>query len=165
MRLYSRDIHVILDQFGLPDQDTPLLETILEAGRPLRVAEIASGTEGQFPFNTRQQYSRRLQKLAARGVVTTQRHGSYVHYAPDTRAIARAYLRTDHLKRETRGYQRQRLDAYQANKTRWLPPATSADLRAISDSVIRTGGTINDTVFRRLLIDTAWASSSLEGNT
>ncbi len=65
------------------------------------------------------------------------------------------------------GYQRELLDAYQPNRTDYLPEALRKKLRALGQPIEaeRAAGTFARDILGRLLIDLSWASSRLEGNT
>jgi hypothetical protein len=65
------------------------------------------------------------------------------------------------------GYNRDFLDAYVPNETRYLPTETRRELHNFGD-VSRDGlpaGTFVREIYARLLIDLSWNSSRLEGNT
>ncbi|THF62903.1 Fic family protein [Pseudothauera nasutitermitis] len=70
-------------------------------------------------------------------------------------------------RRQPVGYRRDFLDAYQPNRTRYLPPELCDELRAAGQaSVTETpAGTYARQIYDRLLIDLSWNSSRLEGNT
>jgi len=66
------------------------------------------------------------------------------------------------------GYNRAFLDDYRANETAYLTPAEKRRLREISvtsDAAGQPAGTHAHRILARLLIDLAWNSSRLEGNT
>ncbi|THF59329.1 Fic family protein [Pseudothauera rhizosphaerae] len=78
-----------------------------------------------------------------------------------------AAIRQPLARRRPVGYRRDFLDAYQPNRTRYLPPALCDELRAAGQaSVAETpAGTYARQIYDRLLIDLSWNSSRLEGNT
>nr|VFJ45530.1 MAG: Fic family protein [Candidatus Kentron sp. FW]VFJ57731.1 MAG: Fic family protein [Candidatus Kentron sp. FW] len=65
------------------------------------------------------------------------------------------------------GYQRDLLDAYQPNETRYLSESLRRQLRKMGDTgqAKLPAGTYGRAILDRLLIDLSWASSHLEGNT
>ena len=68
--------------------------------------------------------------------------------------------------RQPVGYRREFLDAYQPNRTHYLPAAMRAELSALgSINANEPAGTFARKLAHRLLIDLSWNSSRLEGNT
>ncbi|MEX3956168.1 Fic family protein [Trinickia sp. EG282A] len=65
------------------------------------------------------------------------------------------------------GYQRDFLDAYEPNRTWYLPEPIRRQLRKMGDTgqAKLPAGTYGRAILNRLLIDLSWASSHLEGNT
>lgn len=84
----------------------------------------------------------------------------------DSRDIV-AYVSQPIQARKPVGYQRDFLDAYEPNKTWYLPEPLRRQLRRIGDTgeTERPAGTYGRAILSRLLIDLSWASSHLEGNT
>jgi Fic/DOC family len=79
-----------------------------------------------------------------------------------------AYVRLPLTKRKPVGYNRDFLDAYQANQTFYLPQAVRDEMAAMGNPFaqqILPAGTYARQIFNRLLIDLSWNSSRLEGNT
>jgi hypothetical protein len=79
----------------------------------------------------------------------------------------RRYVRRPRAERRPVGYDRQLLDGYLPGTTAYLSPALRAHLAAIGRRADgeRPAGTYARQILERLLIDLAWASSRLEGNT
>jgi Fic/DOC family len=80
----------------------------------------------------------------------------------------RAYVHLPLTKRKLVGYNRDFLDAYQANQTFYLPQAVRGEMAAMGNPFaqqILPAGTYARQIFNRLLIDLSWNSSRLEGNT
>jgi Fic family protein len=91
---------------------------------------------------------------------------TYVPLSPSGSEV-RTLVRRSTTDRTPVGYRREFLDAYRPGESAYLPPETQAHLRrlgATSDSQ-RAAGTYARNMLQRLLIDLAWASSRLEGNT
>ena len=78
-----------------------------------------------------------------------------------------AYVDQPLAARKPVGYQRDFLDAYQPNRTWYLPEPLRRQLRKMGDTgqLMLPAGTYGRAVLNRLLIDLSWASSRLEGNT
>ncbi|MDR3054257.1 MAG: Fic family protein [Zoogloeaceae bacterium] len=84
----------------------------------------------------------------------------------DSRDIL-TYIDRPYVARKPVGYQRDFLDAYQPNRTQYLPESLRRQLRQIGQTshVEAPAGTFSRAMLNRLLIDLSWASSYLEGNT
>ena len=81
--------------------------------------------------------------------------------------IFRVYVRQPIQGRKPVGYDRELLEAYRPNQTRYLSPEIRQHLHNIGRSPDgeRPAGTYARDILGRLLIDLSWASSRLEGNT
>ncbi|MFM9970630.1 MAG: Fic family protein [Burkholderiales bacterium] len=106
---------------------------------------------------------------ANRGATTPsgrQKFQDFIPLSPESLEIV-AYLDQRIEARKPVGYQLEFLEAYQPNKSWYLP----ASLRHRLHRIGRTGeagdaaGTYSRAILNRLLIDLSWASSNLEGNT
>ena len=77
------------------------------------------------------------------------------------------YVRQPLQRRKPVGYDRELLEAYRPNETRYLSPEIREHLYNIGRSPDgeRPAGTYARDILGRLLIDLSWASSRLEGNT
>ena len=86
--------------------------------------------------------------------------------SPDSRDIL-AYVDQPLQARTPVGYQREFLEAYEPDRTWYLPDPLRRQLRRMGDTgqVDRPAGTYGRAILSRLLIDLSWASSNLEGNT
>lgn len=84
----------------------------------------------------------------------------------DSRDIL-AYVNQPLASRKPVGYQRDFLDAYQPNRTWYLPESLRRQLRKMGETsqADSPAGTYGRAILNRLLIDLSWASSHLEGNT
>jgi hypothetical protein len=82
-------------------------------------------------------------------------------------ADIRAYVRQPVAARKPVGYERRFLDAYRPNKTFYLTAQERTHLHAVGTPRIapQPAGTYARQILGRLLIDLAWNSSRLEGNT
>lgn len=90
----------------------------------------------------------------------------HIPLSADSRDIL-AYVDQPLTARTPVGYQRDFLDAYQPNRTWYLPEPLRRQLRKMGDTgqLLLPAGTYGRAVLNRLLIDLSWASSHLEGNT
>ena len=79
----------------------------------------------------------------------------------------KARVRRPVTERKPVGYKRAFLENYQPNRSAYLPDSVRSHLHAIGRSPFmkRPAGTYARDILNRLLIDLAWASSRLEGNT
>ena len=82
-------------------------------------------------------------------------------------AEIRDYVRRPPGARQPVGYDRDFLDSYRPNESRFLSQADQAELREIGTPAIdeQPAGTYAKQILNRLLIDLSWNSSRLEGNT
>lgn len=82
-------------------------------------------------------------------------------------ADVRRLVRRPLAERTPVGYNRELLDQYRPNESSYLTPETTASLTRIGTTanVDRPAGTYARQILNRLLVDLAWASSRLEGNT
>ncbi|MDK3026012.1 Fic family protein [Cupriavidus taiwanensis] len=94
------------------------------------------------------------------------RFPDYIPLSADSRDIA-AYIDQPSEARKPVGYQRDFLDAYQPNVTRYLSDSLRRQLHKMGRTaqVDAPAGTYSRAILNRLLIDLSWASSHLEGNT
>jgi hypothetical protein len=109
--------------------------------------------------------------IALQGVSATASAGQltaevYVPTSAEGEDI-RVYVRQPIQGRKPVGYDRELLEAYLPNETRYLPPEIREHLHNIGRSPDgeRPAGTYARDILGRLLIDLSWASSRLEGNT
>ncbi len=91
---------------------------------------------------------------------------TYIPISPEGERI-RAYVRQPIQGRKPVGYDRELLEIYRPDETRYLPSEIREHLHNIGRSPDgeRPAGTYARDILGRLLIDLSWASSRLEGNT
>ena len=169
----------------MSDSDT-LLETFQTARGGLSLQDLLD----RHPDLARRTVQRRLSQWVAEGILIAEgkgparRYRAATGFAPEVLAVredrfptqiplspdsaeALAYIDQPLEARKPVGYQREFLDAYEPNRTWYLPEPLRRQLRRMGD----TGqgglpaGTYGRAVLNRLLIDLSWASSHLEGNT
>ncbi|MBB3013240.1 Fic family protein [Cupriavidus alkaliphilus] len=94
------------------------------------------------------------------------RFPDYIPLSADSRDIA-AYIDRPPEARKPVGYQRDFLDAYRPNVTRYLSESLRRQLHKMGKTAQpdAPAGTYSRAILNRLLIDLSWASSHLEGNT
>lgn len=82
-------------------------------------------------------------------------------------ARVQALVRAPIISRQPVGYEEQFLDSYEPGVTWYLPDTLRAHLHELgrTPDASRPAGTFARDIYQRLLIDLAWASSKLEGNT
>lgn len=100
------------------------------------------------------------------GVQVEARGEVYVPTSPEGAEI-KAYVRQPVQGRRPVGYNIEFLDAYRPNETWYLPDKLRGQLHTLGRSPAdqAPAGTFARDILNRLLIDLAWASSRLEGNT
>ena len=163
MRLEKADWERIVNRLGARPSDIPLLVAMDASGNdPIPVSEVMRRLDDG---PSRQYVSRRLSALGKSGVVAVTGRGPQTRYQLNEASVAAAYIEIDPLQRAPKPFDIGLIRNYEPNLSRILPAEAAAELRAVSDSVIRAGDTINQIVFRRYLVDFSWASSRMEGNT
>lgn len=105
---------------------------------------------------------------AGAGVLITRADGfpPFIPLSADSHDIL-AYINQPPEARKPVGYQRDFLDAYTPNETRYLSESLRRQLHKMgrTSDVDEPAGTYSRAILNRLLIDLSWASSHLEGNT
>lgn len=124
----------------------------LGAGRGLRY-RLASSSAGAAPVMR--------QPTLAYGLGE-----AYGPLSPEGAAV-RALVRQPRQMRRPVAYQLEFLEAYQPNRTFYLPDSLRGELHSMGQSPARQApaGTFARDILARLTIDLSWASSRLEGNT
>jgi len=170
----------------IPEVDLAAIEDIIaRRDRGASVAELEEALAGQVPRRTLQYRLRALVNLerlrltgegrATRYHVVEAEAKPAPHAADADRIIplssaaekVRAYVDRPVAARRPVGYDRGFLDGYRPNETFYLTQAERDALRAVGRQQIEVApaGTYAKQIFNRLLIDLAWNSSRLEGNT
>ena len=160
-----------------------LLKSILESAAGLTLAELLA-RHPAVPRRTAQRWiSQWIEdgKLVGQGQGRARRYRvakaaspavgedafpGYIPLSADSRDIL-AYIDQPLEARKPVGYQRDFLDAYQPNRTWYLPAPLRRQLRKMGETgqAGLPAGTYGRAILGRLLIDLSWASSHLEGNT
>ncbi len=164
------------------DELDDLLTALRDAEASLGVGDIETRLRHAVPRRTLQS---RLQTLVRRGVLAKEGSGRATRYrlasvidrktdaGSDSMPIsADGKIVLDQVSRPLAarkpvGYGRDFLDAYEPGKTRYLPPDLSMELQALGRvrPADQEAGTYAKQILQRLLVDLAWNSSRLEGNT
>lgn len=164
-----------------------LLKSILESVAGLTLAELLV-RHPAVPRRTAQRWISQLikdGKLVGQGQGRARRYrGAKASFAPALPAVGEdafpdylplsadsrdilAYIDQPLEARKPVGYQRDFLEAYQPNRTWYLPAPLRRQLRKMGETgqADLPAGTYGRAILSRLLIDLSWASSHLEGNT
>jgi Fic family protein len=163
-----------------------ILTSIQAADAGISLAELLAG----HPRVARRTLQRWLGQWIANGEITAQGEGrarrysssprdtdlgidhssrhfpAYLPLSADSRDIL-VYINQPLQARKPVGYQRDFLDAYQPNVSRYLPDSLRRQLHKMGKTTQSNApaGTYSRAILNRLLIDLSWASSHLEGNT
>jgi hypothetical protein len=110
---------------------------------------------------------RALKRLIDENRLAVTGKGRATRYSLAGAAVVRAYLRTPYNRRNPVAYSKEFIDRYVPNKTFYL---SAADRTRLREAGLPAGGpfpvgTYARRILERLLVDLAWASSRMEGNT
>lgn len=109
---------------------------------------------------------RALRALVEKRSLTVTGRGPATRYRLAAPARVRAYLEVPYYRRPPVGYRREFLEAYVPAGTSYFTDAEKAELVAEGSSPeALPAGTYAKRILTRLLVDLAWASSRMEGNT
>lgn len=156
-------------------------QAILAQGSPLTAGEVNNLLAKPLPPRTLQ---RHLSDLVQEGRLIKEGSGRWTKYRPGTQPAAdtpepgitlsadgndiRRLVRLPQTARTPVGYNRAFLDSYRPGETFYLSPGERAHLADVGRRRVDTqqpAGTYARQILNRLLIDLAWNSSRLEGNT
>ncbi|MCL4690478.1 MAG: Fic family protein [Burkholderiales bacterium] len=160
------------DGVGMDDLHAALADIVSRRTLQRRLGELVEqkhvDTEGR---GRGLRYRRRPKNIAVE--ITEQAHATdeiggetYIPVSSAGREVL-DYVRQPVQGRKPVGYNREFLEGYRPNETRYLPPDVRDHLHNIGRSPVgeRPAGTYARDILGRLLIDLSWASSRLEGNT
>ena len=110
---------------------------------------------------------RALRRLVDEGKLELSGRGRASAYTIAGSAVVRAHLQTPYNQRAPKNYNKEFLDRYIPNTTFYLSEAERDALRAAGtpSGGPLPAGTYARRILERLLVDLAWASSRMEGNT
>lgn len=161
MRQYTdSDIEQITNALGISPEERSILYRLLISS-PLSSSKLTT----QLNIGSRQQLLRMMKKMLHNGIIYKTGRGPSVKYHVNNSSIAQKFMELDYLKRSICHYDINRLAHYQPNKTYLLTEDIQQEMRMLSNATIQKGETLNDRIFKRMIIDFAWTSSKLEGNT
>lgn len=166
----------------LPDDiDEKVLAHIRNSPEGLRVEALSRLLGDEI---SRRSLQRRLSRLVRTGKLISEKKGRSTRYFPPRPDVSagrdedsiplspsgieiQKIVRKPQTERTPVGYNRQFLDQYRPNESRYLTSETIAHLTRIgrTQEAERPAGTYARQVLDRLLVDLSWASSRLEGNT
>jgi hypothetical protein len=156
---------------GIDDLHATLTDIVSRRTLQRRVGELAD--QKRIAPTGKGRGLRYRQSRIIEASITEQVHATdevgaevYVPVSPPGKEIL-DYVRQPIHRRKPVGYDRELLEAYRPNETRYLPPEIREHLHNIGRSPDgeRPAGTYARDILGRLLIDLSWASSRLEGNT
>jgi len=162
MRLEREDIPLMTEGLDLNAVEVAALAAFSGADTELRTSEIMERVE---PKVSRQYLIRHLGDLVDKGLLAKEGAGPKVRYVLDEEGLTNAYFAVDPLLRADKPFDMGIIRDYEPNVSRLMPEDMARELRKVSDASIKAGDTINRVVFRRYMVDFAWASSRMEGNT
>ncbi|MCY3621839.1 MAG: Fic family protein [Gammaproteobacteria bacterium] len=145
---------------------TPSEAAILEFLRANPDTSRAQIRAGVAPDSSESTMWRALKGLVENGTLSVTGRGPATRYRLAGVARINAHLEAPYYGRATVGYRREFLDAYVPGKTAYLGDVDRAQLAAAGaypESL--PAGTYARRILTRLLVDLAWASSRMEGNT
>lgn len=108
-----------------------------------------------------------LKRLISENRLEVTGRGPSTRYSPAGAAVIRAHLQIPYNRRKAVKYDKTFIDRYVPNKTFYLPERDRKLLRGAGSPVggPLPAGTYARRILERLLVDLAWASSRMEGNT
>ena len=154
-----------------------LFDILRTSGQAMALGEIEANLTRKIPSRT---LRNRLNSLIKNGTVIREGRFRSARYRlangeSTTEAIslstsgqaALAYVSQPLAKREPTGYDREFLESYHPGKTSYLPSDLSGELMTLGQrqGADRKAGTFAKRILHRFLVDLAWNSSRLEGNT
>jgi len=119
----------------------------------------------KLDITSRQQLSRLINLILQNGIIGRSGKGPAVTYHVNRAVLADRFMKLDYLQRSVCRYDYERLEQYIPGKTFLLSEDKRKQMRELSNATIQPGETLNDRIYKRLLIDFSWASSRMEGNT
>jgi Fic family protein len=110
---------------------------------------------------------RALRRLVDENHLAVTGKGRATRYSLAGATVIRAWLQTPYNRRPPVGYRKEFIDRYVPNTTFYLAESDRTRLRSagVPDTGRFPAGTYARRILERLLVDLAWASSRMEGNT
>ncbi len=161
MRHYTNnDIKQITNSIGLSPEERAILHLLLDS-QPLKSSELTA----KLNISSRQQLLRLMKKMLNNGLISKTGQGPSVRYQLNRILLAKKFMALDYLNRSMCRYDLNRLTFYTPNQSNLLDKEIQQEMRILSNATIQAGETVNDRIFKRMIIDFSWTSSKLEGNT
>jgi Fic family protein len=163
MRLNDQDSVLVAKQFELSDSASAVFCAVAQTEGPIKTPEI----QGRLPaeFISRQHLIRLIGGMVDGGILRKIGGGPQTAYTVNERVVLNAYLNTDWLFRSEKPFDMGVIETYRPNHSRYLSVNDAAQMRQESLAAIPVADTLSEVVFRRFMVDFAWSSSRLEGNT
>ena len=157
-------MHAVVEIRNLNPRERAVMEALLRSPYPVSQRELMSRMRDAPSQAT---MSRVMNGLIGRGLIVKEgeTRGARFFLTPDARRVA-----TDPRRRIPIPYDPDRVGLYVPNETRWLPEESAARMRAavdqagVQDLQGLDASTYSRAIAERFLVDLAWASSNLEGN-
>lgn len=161
MRHYTdSDIEQIANTLTISPEELSILRLLLDSP-PLK----SSGLISQLNIGSRQQLLRLMKKMLDNEIILKTGRGPSVKYQVNRVLMAHEFMALDYLNRSICRYDIDRLSDYKPNQSNLLDEDIQQEMRSLSNATIHKGETLNDRIFKRMIIDFSWTSSKLEGNT
>ncbi len=161
MRHYTNnDIQQIANSIGLSPEEHAILYLLVDSP-PLKSSDLIA----RLNIGSRQQLLRLMKKMLNNSLITKTGQGPSVKYQVNEVSMAQFFMALDYLHRSICRYDSKRLSDYKPNRNNLLEQDIQQEMRMLSNATIQKGETLNDRIFKRMIIDFSWTSSKLEGNT
>ncbi len=159
MKTYTKqDIALIGEQYDLKVSQVEFLYLLAQSKKPLRASEIIS----ELSITSRQALKRLMTGMDA--LLSITGNSATLAYSVNHQSLSLSFMSIDFKKRSDSHFDKNRLRDYQPNHTFLLSKKMRDELLLLSRSALKKLDTINQRIFKRLLIDFSWESSRLEGN-
>lgn len=156
----NNDLQQIANSIGLSPEEHAIFNLLLDSP-PLKSSDLVA----KLNIDSRQQLLRLMKKMLNNGLVAKTGQGPSVKYQVNNVSMAQCFMALDYLNRSICRYDSNRLSDYKPNQNNLLEQDIQQEMRMLSNATIQKGGTLNDRIFKRMIIDFSWTSSKLEGNT
>ncbi len=144
------------------DVDQSIVKILGAAKEPQSAPEILQALRRSDFDVSPATLARRLDRLISEQHVVREGRARATRYRKDT---YHDYFAVPPTKRTTVGYRPELLASYQPNKTQWLSAEVRRNLEEAGGGRRLDASTYSRAISQKLLVDLAYASSALEGNT
>ena len=149
-------------QSGLDDVDEIIVETLSASEHSLAALELSEALARVGRAVSPATLARRLERLISERHVLREGKARATRYRKDP---YHDYFSVPPGKRQRVGYNAAALNDYVPNQTNWLPHETRERLEKVGGGRRLDASTYSRSIGQKLLVDLAFASSALEGNT